>query len=302
MVTLATPFLMCRKRDLGGFGLVDLFLKFALVGALGCLAVSPFAGVGLLLGDSHGALLGACLGAVLVFWFFVLVEEHHLPFDWPFETEWSGIENRLRVSQDEIHYKFTFPDPERTPFLCLRISGDEAKGWLDIVRAIASVPFRVWSNHTAFHVSFALVFVSAFRFLLFKTWALLDPLPLRVYEKGVVSVVCGGLLASLATALVFLTISFLAHMTMLLIPKLVRSHTFAFGGETFLDNWLVDVWSKETPHGSQNLIQHTYDSRPNRVFLRLRHSALYNDKKVIDDICVWLRAILRDVSDNQVGS
>jgi hypothetical protein len=71
-----------------------------------------------------------------------------------------------------------------------------------------------------------------------------------------------------------------------LIPKLVRSHGFGFGGESFLDNVLNDVGIELTPRGCR--CEEIVEVRASSGKGTLNHSAFMENKGFISEAGKWI--------------
>ena len=274
IITLATPFIHCVPRDIGRS---RFFLR--LLTAFVC------------------GILGLFLGMyAYVFTFVILDSWFHFPRP-PFfpgllpslffvKYGWDvyiRIERRLQNLQTRIISELQ-PPPTETPLFCLYVAGDEAGMWLSLAAWTGDRPYWLWSKRAAV----SLVIFTALS------------LALRVADNNKLSRIRGHrtdaeivgplkyyLVRSMLPILGLFEMAIVLLIVMAVLPKIVRAHPFAFGGESILHNLVVRIFSRPLPTEQNSDIESK--RFPIRYFSwGLRHSWLYSDSEVANEIGCWI--------------
>jgi hypothetical protein len=92
--------------------------------------------------------------------------------------------------------------------------------------------------------------------------------------------------------LVVLTVAVAWQVLMVIHPRIVRSHSGAFGGEGFRDNWFTRIGTSLVPAGREATVAR--HAAPVSGLVRegkieLRHSSIYQDDGVAAEIVGWIR-------------
>jgi hypothetical protein len=196
------------------------------------------------------------------------------------------------------------------PFLATRILNvstplDEAGVYLRLLRFIAGIPFFLWRPGL-------LLFLCGGAQILLLLGLLFSVLSGSMFEgpawtsdpNPVMSMLgfSAGLVFVLAfPVIVFALSSLLVHTLMLLVPKMVRGNFYGYGGETIVDNLLIDIHVDNTPFAAEvedvrRLVPRVGLTKRIRWLPRFRfgHCAVYDDEFLIKKIVSWI-AITRNL-------
>jgi hypothetical protein len=176
----------------------------------------------------------------------------------------------IRLKQEELSKRFSTGFFDHPPFLCATVDGDEPRRWLSAVGAVSGFP--------------ALLFAVKARMLGVGT--VLTTVVIG-FMSGHHSVkwLGGAVLYNLVIAWSGLC---LYQFFAIFLPRTVRAHRYAFGGESILDNWLNDITISVAPD-SVGLPTDMDDLGPSPA-TGLAHSSFYTDKAFIERMCTWIKA------------
>jgi hypothetical protein len=171
-------------------------------------------------------------------------------------------------------------------------TGDEAGWWLSRLHSIGMIPFRLWNLWF-----FRILFIMLVAFFMWDISGMEEPAvrssgwlsPMSVVPEILRAIIASVILASVLVAVLLL----ITQLVMAVVPRVVRSHAFAFGGETVVDNWLVNIQAAKAPSSQFKSELREFDlplSTWSRLRKRLlRHSMLYEDISVISLVSKWIR-------------
>ena len=264
IVTIATPFIVCERRNLTNptiklctFWVAPVVAVLALVGAafVTRYAFAPQSRAAELFMLGNACAIGFGVAAYL---------------NWGREA----ILRRLPRWQQRTLDRLQFPEPRRQRMRCLSIRHDEARGWLDVWYAIAAWPHWLWNGmlYVPFMLAvtvLALVFGDAFL--------------ASMHGRAGVARLTGALQAALSWALLVGT----AHLALMtFVPACTRAIGLGFGQESILDNLLVDIRSAVTPGAFSVVTEQRFPSASGGW---LRHSRLYESNESVADIAEFVR-------------
>lgn len=285
IVTMGTPFIACEPRDVAASApILRLALPalalFAGILGLGMLWVLGFNALRLVSSETTLMII-AGLGALYVpsgsLHFAVLVHRR-----FPRMAAWA------QKRQESIIARLQLPRTS-VPTLCIRVAGDEAGAWLRITRTIGDAPYALWRKSTLVLLFLVGVVVNFFA----MSEGIADASPTQSLAIAVV-------LSALLTAGGLLLYSVYWQSLMAVFPKLVRAHGLAFGGESLLDNWLVRIATDCLPPDVTRTVTERAYTVP-RSAKGLRHSWMYDQTEIADEIIRWIRLRLHEI-DAQSGS
>ncbi len=162
-----------------------------------------------------------------------------------------------------------------TPIMCVRVYGDEAALWLRIMDDISHAPYALWNSATKFILAGISVFGAWMILASDEALSVLSPFGLAML------VPLAGSLFILGVVVMFP----IYQITLMAVPKALRSHAFGFGGETILDNWLVRI-RPVTLAKYPNVLECPYRGRG------FRHSWLYQNQQVTADVAWWVITVM----------
>jgi hypothetical protein len=188
---------------------------------------------------------------------------------------------RLLIAEQRSRFSWiSFPIPSKPVFIA-SIKRDEARIWLGLFHGTGEWPI--------------LLFAKLRPYLLYG-WILLfiGGVPLAGLEKGICSGSrsCAEFIEApvMASIDVLLVLSFLAiFLPMVSVPfsTVVRGHEFAFGWEGFLGNLVLQIRPSTRPKWAVPLGSRIVELSPDRT-KGLRHSSIYEDDILIDELVAWL--------------
>jgi hypothetical protein len=268
IITMGTPFISCRRRDID-----EAFDTFRyLVPALLVLPTMAAIGISLatlyekLFQDYENSFWGVILGFFLGIWLMQFVKRgiDHPLRDWAHQAQ-NAIVTRLATLD------YDFP-----PMLCGVIRHDEAGVALAVLYRVSNLASQVFGivlklSGFVFGLCFILLITLG---LISMTFSVSDS-TLSVQVMYFAAGVCLCLL--------------LLQIPMTLIPKLVRAHQGGFGGETVLDNWFSDIRVTSFPVNRSSKPLELQDESNFRS-RHLRHSRFYQDETFIEQVSRWIQA------------
>ena len=316
LICFATPFLRCRPRDIEAtLRLIFLFL-LPVSAITSAIATAVLFAISLSLIGAITA--GSSISLPEEFWwgFMILyLASSGVLCAWLNKRLSSRIRSsvgpKLTERQRATIHKYDPPFLSTPSVLSVSSAMDEAGLHLRIVRLLAHIPFVLWRPNLILGLCGligAIVLLSVLFFALPSTVS--DLAHLRIGTglgiARIAGTLTGMLIAVIAPVLLFGVISLVAHILMLVIPKVVRSPFYGFGGETFLDNLLVDIETVNEPFAAKveyfrGLVSRVrFDgSGPNRWVpkFRLGHCAIYDDARVVSHIIFWIGATTANASE-----
>jgi hypothetical protein len=314
IVTLGTPFVLCRRRRVEHpaqfmatlfFDSVALLLAVCVATFVAAYVAPPYyESVWEYFWKGKDALLVSLL-ALLPAWFVFLLFTARLPdrlLRWiqqrqdhivdSFRMSWLGDVEILSIAAErdeagaflvQLHRWASIPSHifERMTrlFRTTRLGEEFAEGDPSrLILATAKVLFYVFSFSVA-AVPLGLAWAGLWQVIHGKGVALLSDLVSK--EDGFTFALFGiaGLVVSAFLLLILL--SLLAQVLMLIVPPFVRAHRLGFGGESPIDNWLADIHTADDPSALFNRGKCIHREIPAAVLVayrlkaRLRHSQLY---------------------------
>lgn len=286
LVFIATPFIRCEARDLHA---TSIFSIAALAACCGLLAMVPAVITGGLVRLATGQIgewpfhLTYIVVLLASFWRLFSRVRNTLSAIWPW----------LERQQQAILSKYTLPFLDHARVLVVGTAMDEAGLWLRSLRVISMIPFVLWRPGLLAYeyVGFvALLFIAA-------ALSNVDITPLG--DIGIPQLLTFISAAVLIPAIPFLGITALLQVLMFLTPKLIRGQSWGFGGETFLDNVLVDISTTDQPSSAsvdrlRPTISRIAWGRHKRVVpaLQLGHCEICIASEVVGGVVEWLRFTL----------
>lgn len=300
VVYLGTPHLRARPRDLMStltFGILALAPILFLVASIPMLLIG--ATILAVLGTmwtSAGIptaviLLAAVLGGTAVLTFML----HRRCMHWAFDRV-SSLEERQFETVTRIEPMVL----ARTPTLNVGTPLDEAAWYLRTLRWLAGLPFWLWRPHW---MTAALLLVYGVLGLILVLGivpeAVMEVANANLPELGIPSAI-GYLFALTAfvgvPALIAASIALLLQGLMLTFPRVIRASVLGFGGESLVDNLLVDISVADQPRAAhvETVSRWLLPARGSRFFgwrtvqPALAHCLLYDDDRMIDRVLEWI--------------
>jgi len=162
-----------------------------------------------------------------------------------------------------------------TPLLIVDARDDEAAWWLTAVIRVASLPYRIWKPTTFTLAGIAVISILAVTPVFFETETSLSKVQMLIFTAL--------LLFSISTLFIY----FAGWALSLIWPAIFRSHALGFGKDDFLQNFIVEITSTDTPEQSTQL-----SKRIMPVSGRgLHHSRLYQDQQVLELVGNWFEEL-----------
>ena len=309
VVCVATPYLRCRPRDLSKtlslsfLVLIPVSAAVAAIGA-GLLAIVCTVILSMLFG-------GASSLPEEVWWIAVLAYVALWGvLTWRINQRLANrIESRFEpalLARQQATLDRYDPAFLHTPrILSVSTALDEAGLHLRLLRLLASVPFVLWPPAMAILLCLCGV-LEIFLMLSLLLYVLPKMIPelatLRVDASlGLASIVgnlSGTVIALVAPVFLFALLATLWHLLMFITPKIVRSPFYGFGGETFWDNVLLDIQTCDEPFAAnvehlRRMVSRVHFGKAHKrwLFLRLAHSAVYDDQHVVHEIVAWMGSL-----------
>jgi len=284
IITMGTPFITCEPRNLKSSGSLLRFASFvyslAIVLFVGVLLVFPVEPLvkSYFTADWRSALGWLAIGYVSCG---VVGCAFSVYRNFPRLMGWAAGQ------QERIITRLKLPE-HPVPMLCIHVAGDEAGWWLKATRDLAELPYRAWKKRMAWGI-----FLLA---LVYGLWGSKDVLlqgglPFKNF--------CYLLFpAAMKAGLTVLSVAVFWQGFMVIHPRIVRSHSGAFGGEGFRDNWFTSIGTSLVPEGRETSVSQL--AAPASGFLKkgrieLRHSSMYNDDGVAAEIVAWIRRRLNEL-------
>lgn len=290
IITMGTPFITCEPRNLKSSG--SLLRLASFVYSLG---IVLFAGVLLLFPleplvrrffaeDWRSALGWLTIGYVSCA---VAGCAFSVYRNFPRLMGWAAGQ------QERIITRLKLP-AHLVPMLCIHVAGDEAGWWLQATRDLAELPYRAWKKRMAWGI-----FLLA---LGYGLWGHKDFLQGGLPFKESCFLLAH---AAMKAGLTVLTVAVFWQVLMVIHPRIVRSHSGAFGGEGFRDNWFARIGTSLVPEGRESSVtQHA--APPSGILkqgrIELRHSSMYNDDGVATEIVAWIRRRLHELEVEKQGA
>ncbi|MES2920590.1 MAG: hypothetical protein V4819_03540 [Verrucomicrobiota bacterium] len=286
IITMGTPFITCEPRNLRASA---SFFRFAWF--LYSLFVVLFVGMLLVLPleellkkyiseDWHAVLDWLSVG---YFCCSVLGCAFSVYRKFPRAMDWAAGQQARIITRLKL--------PERpVPMLCIHVAGDEAGWWLQATRDLSELPYRAWKKRMAWGI-----FILA---LVYSLWGQMGEL---LHGGLPFKEICLLLFpAAVKAGLTVLAVAVFWQVLMVVHPRIVRSHSGAFGGEGFRDNWFARIGASIVPQGRETSV--TQHAAPSSGILKkgrieLRHSSMYNDDGVAAEIVAWIRRRLNEVGE-----
>ena len=289
IITMGTPFITCEPRNLKASGsllrLVWFLYSWFIVLFVGMLLVYPLEHLlkRYVAEDWRAVLSGLTIGYVCCS---VVGCAVYVYRRFPRLMEWAagqqaGIITRLKLPGQAI------------PMLCIHVAGDEAGWWLQATRELAELPYRAWKKRMAWGI-----FILS---LGFGLWGHQAALPGGLPFKELSFLLFQ---ASLKAGLTVLAVAVFWQVLMVIHPRIVRSHSGAFGGEGFRDNWFTSIGTSIVPDGrGKSVTQHAAPTSGilKKGRIELRHSSMYNNDGVAAEIVAWIRTRLHELEGEVPG-
>lgn len=283
IITMGTPFITCEPRNLRSSASLLRFASFVY-----SLAIVLFVGVMLLFpvepllkryfaANWHDAMGWLVIGYVSCGIGGCAVSAY---LNFRKLTAWAASQQERIISRLKL--------PEHpVPMLCVHVPGDEAGWWLQATRELAELPYRAWKKRMAWGI-----FLLA---LVYGLWGYRNALQGGLPIKDVWFLLVG---AAVKAGLTVLSVAVFWQVLMVIHPRIIRSHSGAFGGEGFRDNWLARIGTSIVPEGRGMSV--TRHAAPASGLLKngrfeLRHSSMYNNEGVASEIVAWIRTRLQEL-------
>ncbi|MEO8616165.1 MAG: hypothetical protein ABI600_13555 [Luteolibacter sp.] len=282
IITMGTPFITCEPRNLKSSGSFFRFASF--VYSLGIVLL-----VGLLLMFPLEPLVKRYFAAdwrILMGWLvigYICCAVAGCAFsvyrNFPRLMRWATGQQKRIITRLKL--------PEHpVPMLCIHVAGDEAGWWLQAARDLAELPYRAWKKRMAWGI-----FLLA---LGYGLWGHKNSLQGGLPFKELCFLLA---YAAMKAGLTVLSVAVFWQVLMVVHPRIVRSHSGAFGGEGFRDNWFARIGMSLVPEGRETSV--TQHAAPASGLLKKgriewRHSSMYNDDSVAAEIVAWIRKRLEE--------
>jgi hypothetical protein len=277
VVFLATPFIVAYPRDAKTIlRLLKFVFRFGvfvpwLFGSV-CFAVSMTAALG--------------FGPVLLFSIFGTVATYLL---WRIDKWWFAYHNEtlpkvLESRSQEIVQRVSTTISDGVPFFNARSRRDEAYGYLTVLDRISEGPSNLW--RPAFFAWFVGITTGLFMggvgyYLSIATdndyWEKIGSIGFMLFALPCIA------------ALSFLLVAVVSQLIMVGWMKLFRGHGLGYG-DRFYENWLAHISTSMSPIEHRCCTEREYTPSGKG----LRHSMLYTNERVIEDIAAWIRQVLCD--------
>ncbi|MEO5916037.1 MAG: hypothetical protein ABIS50_17510 [Luteolibacter sp.] len=283
IITMGTPFITCGPRNLKSSGSFFRFASFvyslAIVLFIGLLLLFPLEP---LVKRYFAADWRIALGWLVIGYVCCAVAgcAFSVYRNFPKLMGWAAGQ------QERIITRLKLPE-HPVPMLCIHVAGDEAGWWLKATQDLAELPYRAWKKRMAWGI-----FLLA---LAYGLWGHKDALQGGLPFNELCSLLA---YAAMKAGLVVLSVAVFWQVLMVVHPRIVRSHSGAFGGEGFRDNWFARIGMSLVPEGRElSVTQHA--APPSGLLkkgkIELRHSSMYNDDAVAAEIVAWIRKRLGEV-------
>jgi hypothetical protein len=313
VVYLATPHVRTRARDLDAS--MSLWLAASLPMSAQAASIPmmlAIAGLLYVIGDvweSPGTLwAGTVLLTYLAGCALLTGVVHRHVAEWLFDRL-----GPLVSLQTRIVARIEPPLITHVPVLNVGTPIDEAAVYLRILRHFAAVPFVIWRPRLVLVLLFLMYGALGIVYLLFFGQAIQQIAAANLTEARIPRVV--GFLFALTFMLTFPMLIAAAtacalHVTMLVAPRIIRSPFYGFGGESFLDNLLVDIFVSDRPNAAQVETVSRWIPRvrwlrvgSHRLAVpRLAHCGLYDDPHVVQRVMDWIAAPTPPLADIPMGN
>lgn len=162
-----------------------------------------------------------------------------------------------------------------TPLLIVDARGDEAAWWLTTVNRIASLPYHIWKPTTFTLTGIAVISILAVTPIFFQIETSFSEVPMLIF------------MALLFFSISTLFIYFAGWALSLIWPAIFRSHALGFGKDDFLQNFIVEITSADTPEQSTQLSKHNIAVSGGG----LHHSRLYQEQQVLELVGDWFKQL-----------
>ncbi len=172
----------------------------------------------------------------------------------------------------------------RTPLLVIDAKGDEAAWWLTTIIRIASLPYRIWRPSNLTLAGIAVISILVIMQIFFHSETSFSMTQMLSFMAL--------LFYSLSTLVVY-TAGWLLCLTW---PAVFRSHMLGFGKDDFLQNFIVEITSTETPENATRMSKHTVNLHGKG----LHHSGLYQEEQVFELISNWFKNLKQHHNDPQL--
>lgn len=182
--------------------------------------------------------------------------------------------------------RFVLPklDQLNIPIFCSRARGDEAYWLLKTQRYISHLPHEFWRARSQ---GLLIGGLSVLFLMAILGITSIDPTLLPSLKK--IETIQNILAFAVIT---YFVIGVFVHSVMLLLPILIRSYWWGFGGESLLDNWFTDIRPEPLPVGSRRRSLINTQAANNLVLERtyqvtglgLRHCLIFENKDFLDDV------------------
>lgn len=284
LVTMATPFIHVRPRTLLSEGADNIF---RLVGVLFLLGVVPLSFVGLLFLTRNLPWLAQVVIVLIVGSIVATVLQVSPPLVAP-------IRSWLLRTQASLQSRLTLDGVPCIRLVAVGVVRDEARWWLSVLRRIGNLPalsFGAISRTATF--SMALLALLA---LLLSVLVLLSQGD--SVREGSLPQIVGIVLVAIPIVLLIVWVGApILQVPMLVIPRLVRGHFWGFGGESILDNWLLDISASADPpqewaEAEKWEIPTSLLPQPAFRRLSLHHTRIYESEVLAERIARWISAQL----------
>jgi hypothetical protein len=293
VVCLATPYLHCRPRNLSFWvSIIALVMPMlcSIAGtALLILALHWFSNVwSHLFLDNIVGFIGI-IGAIIAFLLAAIYGNIKI---------WRGFRRGLVDAlatwiwqrQYAAISRFCLPNEIYVPLLSVKMAGDEAELFLQVVRGLSHLPLTV-----ATFIGKALVWLIKPLTWVFRA---LFTLPELSLAAGVVLSFGLFLLPGVATSLAAIVLLVCAPLIAFL-PQVVRAHKLGFGEESIIENIVCDLYADDVPpvHSAKVGLFHSapdwkkfWNTSPSeRHELPIHHSLPYLDPDALECVADWMK-------------
>lgn len=275
LITMGTPFISSSNRDVDlGIDILRMTLAWnsmSLSAALTFLSFSLF--YALIFGEHFQVDTASTGGAIAALTIYAVPIAVFILINGP-------IRRWVKNKQDAVAEKLKFGDYYALPMLCAFTSYDEANLHLIYIRKISNT------------ASFLFKWISK----------ILRPFLTPFLVTTVICIMISGALHHQQASSRFLKMAIMVFYVcyivlalqalMVIVPAIIRSRCWGFGGESFTDNWFSDIVSTRFPP-RYNCEKYGVQVTQSRLKIGLHHSVFYENVECVEKYGTWIRDIAK---------